>query len=59
MDDLETPKRPSEPPPSAKMCRDCKRIKDDSGCTFGWGLCHCGSFRLPETVSALPCDLSS
>lgn len=39
------PKRPSDPPPTARLCSACNRIKDDSGETYGWGLCHCGSFR--------------
>jgi hypothetical protein len=41
-------KRPSDPPPTARRCSSCKRMKDDTGETYGWGLCQCGSFRYPD-----------
>lgn len=37
--------RPSPPLPSSRDCVDCGMIKDDTGKTYGWGLCDCGSFR--------------
>lgn len=50
--DASTLTRPSPPPATSRYCVDCDRIKDDSGETFGWALCHCGSFRQPEKSSA-------
>jgi hypothetical protein len=45
-------KRPSGPPPTATLCSSCNRMRDSSGETYGWGLCHCGSFRLPPDQPA-------
>lgn len=47
-----SPKRPSDPPSTAKMCSACQCMKDDSGETYGWSLCHCGSFRLAHNTRA-------
>lgn len=43
-------KCPSDPPPTARKCMDCMNLKDDSGETYGWHLCHCGSFRQPSPL---------
>lgn len=43
--------RPSPPLLSSTICRDCKMHRDDTGNTFGWGLCECGSFRRSVVVS--------
>ncbi len=39
--------RPSAPGPMARYCSHCKRMRDDTGQTYGWALCDCGSFRHP------------
>lgn len=43
--------RPSPPLLSSTICRNCKMHRDDTGNTFGWGLCECGSFRRSVVVA--------